>query len=143
MDLKVIEFNLKFLFSIFYTRFSSILSILEKWTGQGWRWRWRWRWKIFNWKFCRKWNGMQPTCIEGHKKILGQLSSLKFFTVDPYFGVTFLTGQENLPTFSTYKQFWPWWGLGWVPKMFKPGFGMGQVHAWWFWWVYGQYWSRY
>ena len=37
-------------------------------------------------------------------KILGQLSSVKFFTVDPYCGVTYLTGLENLQTFSTYWQ---------------------------------------
>ena len=45
---------------------------------------------------------MQPTCIEGHKKVLSKFSNVKVFTVDPYFGVTFLTGQENLPTFSTH-----------------------------------------
>ena len=64
------------------------------------------------------------------------------FTVDPYFGVTFLTGQENHPTFSTYSQFWPWRGLGWVPKMVKPWFGMGQGNVWWIWWGFGHYWPR-
>ena len=59
-----------------------------------------------------------------------------------YFGVTFLTGQENHPTFSTYSQFWPWRGLGWVPKMVKPWFGMGQGNVWWIWWGYGHYWPR-
>ena len=71
---------------------------------------------------------MQPTCIEGHKKVVSKISKVKVFTVDPYFGVTFLTGQENLPTFSTHSQFdhdGGWVGsqkcsnldLGWVMSM--------------------------
>ena len=41
------------------------------------------------------------------KQNLGQFCSLKFFRsiVWGYFGVTFLTKQENIPTFSTYRQF--------------------------------------
>ena len=29
-------------------------------------------------------------------------------------------------SFNTYRQYWPWWGVGWVSRIFKPGFGMGQ-----------------
>ena len=57
---------------------------------------------------------------------MSKISNVKVFMVDPYFGVTFLTGQENLPTFSTYRQFNGNWvgsekysnlDLGWVKSM--------------------------
>ena len=66
--------------------------------------------------------------MEGHKKVVVHISNVKVFTVDPYFGVTFLTGQENLPTFSTY-------GSVSTLQMYTPGFGM-------VWWVYWHYWPR-
>ena len=129
LDLKVIEFNWKIkkkLSSIFYTCFSLILSILEKWTGQGWRWRW----KNFHGKMLWKLNEVVPTYIESTGKSLGKILSVKFFTVDPYFGVTFLTGQENHPTFNTFRQLWPWWGVRVVEKIIQPHFGIGQGNVW-------------
>ena len=45
--------------------------------------------------------------------------------LDLYFGVTFLTGQENHPTFSTYRLFWPWWGWGGSQKL--PNLDLGWV----------------
>ena len=38
-------------------------------------------------------------------KNVSNISYVKFFTVAMYFGVTFLTGQENHLTFSTYVLF--------------------------------------
>ena len=35
----------------------------------------------------RKWNDIVPTYVEATKKILGNIPNVKFFTVDPYFGV--------------------------------------------------------
>ena len=39
----------------------------------------------------RKWNDIVPT----YRKILAQISNVKFFTVDPYFGVVFSTGHPK------------------------------------------------
>ena len=75
---------------------------MEKWNGQGWLWRW----KKFHRKMLRKWNGIVPTYIETPEKILGKMFSVKVFTVDPYFGVTFLTGQEN---YWPHNQFFGRW----------------------------------
>ena len=39
--------------------------------------------------------------VEKHKIVLDNISNVTVFPVDPYFGVTFSTRQENLPTFRT------------------------------------------
>ncbi len=67
---------------------------------------------------------------------------VKFGCGNPGILVTFLTGQENHPTFNTFRQFWPWWGVAVVEKIVKPHFGIGQGNVWWVWWGYGHYWPR-
>ena len=72
--------------------------------GLWWRWRWRWRWKIFNGEMLRKWNDIVPTYIEATKKI----SNVKFFTVDPYFGVVFPPDTQKVLKTSTSSSVRPW-----------------------------------
>ena len=67
---------------------------------------------------------------------------VKFGCGNPRILVTFLTGQENHPTFNTFRQLWPWWGVRVVEKIVKPHFGIGQGNVWWVWWGYGHYWPR-
>ena len=77
-----------------------------------------------------RWNVGPSIYIGTPKKIWGKKVNVKFFTVDPYFGVTFLTGQENHPTFTTFRQLWPWWGVRVGKKIVKPHFGIGQGNVW-------------
>ena len=50
-----------------------------------------------------KWHS--PNIYRRPQKNLGQLSSLKFFTVDPYFGGMFKTGFPKSAKFSTFGHF--------------------------------------
>ena len=87
-----------------------------------------------------------PWHVWGVWKIAKNQSHLvKFGCGNPGILVTFWTGQENHPTFNTFntfKQLWPWWGVGVVEKIVKPHFGIGQGNVWWVWWGYGHYWPR-
>ena len=69
-----------------------------------WRWHWRWRWKLTHWKMLRKSNDIVPT----YRKILAQISNVKFFTVDPYFGVVFPPDTQKVLKTSTSSSVRPW-----------------------------------
>ena len=43
--------------------------------------------------------------IEDHKKVVGQISNVKVFTVDPYFKVIFFTGHSQSAKISTFGHF--------------------------------------
>ena len=49
-----------------------------------------------------RWNVGPSTYIGTHKKIGGKEVNVKFFTVDPYFGVIFFTGLSESGENSTY-----------------------------------------
>ena len=55
-------------------------------------------------------NNVESTYIEDHKKVLGQISNVKVFTVGPYFEVIFSTRHSQSAEISTFGHLYIWEG---------------------------------
>ena len=60
----------------------------------------------------QKWNDIVPTYVEVTKKNLGNISNVKFFTVDPYFGGIFKVDDQKCPKIAHFGIFIHIGGVG-------------------------------